>query len=45
VRNAKMTPAEAKVAVIQQDEPKQPRSTTGIIKHDYAAMSGAVFRK
>ena len=26
VRNAKLTPAEAKAAVIQQDEPKQPRS-------------------
>ena len=43
VRNAKMTPAEAKVAVIQQDEPKQPRSTR--IKHDYAAMTGRTFRK
>ena len=43
VRNAKMTPAEAKIAVIQKDEPKQPRSTR--ITHDYAAMSGAVFRK
>jgi hypothetical protein len=38
-----MTTAEAKVAVIQQDEPKQPRSSR--IKHDYAAMSGTVFRK
>jgi hypothetical protein len=38
-----MTPAEAKVAVIQQDEPKQPRSTR--IKHDYAAMTGRTFRK
>jgi hypothetical protein len=43
VKNAKMTPAEAKIAVIQKDEPKQPRSTR--IKHDYAAMSGTVFRK
>ena len=38
-----MTPAEAKVAVIQKDEPKQPKSTR--ITQDYAAMSGAVFRK
>ena len=26
VRNAKMTPAEAKAAVVQQDEPKQKRT-------------------
>ena len=26
VRNAKMTPAEAKAAVLQQDEPKQKRA-------------------
>ncbi len=38
VRNAKMTPAEAKVAVIQQ----QPRRRT---THDYAALSGMKFRK
>jgi hypothetical protein len=43
VRNAKMTPAEAKEAVIQQDEPKQPRSSR--IKSDYVAMNGTVFRK
>ena len=41
VRNANMTPDEAKAAVIQQDEPKQPRSR---IKHDYATMSGKIFR-
>jgi hypothetical protein len=40
-----MTPAEAKVAVIQywQEEPKQPRSS--IIAHDYAAMPGKKIRK
>jgi hypothetical protein len=43
VRNAKMPPAEAKVAVIQQDEPKKPRSSR--ITHDYAAMTGKTFRK
>ena len=37
-----MTPAEAKAAVIQQDGPKQPRSSR--IKHDYASMSGTRFR-
>ena len=42
VRNARMTPIEAKAAVLQQDEPKQPRS--GRITHDYAAMSGKVFK-
>ena len=34
VRNAKMTPAEAKAAVVQQDEPKKPTVGKGFLKYD-----------
>ena len=34
VRNAKMSPAEAKAAVIQQYEPKQPRAGKEVLKFD-----------
>ncbi len=39
----KMTPAEEQNAVIQEKEPRQPRSSR--ITHDYAAMSGKKLRK
>ena len=41
VRNAKMTPDEAKAAALQQDEPKKQRAKT---THDYAKLSGTNFR-
>ena len=34
VRNAKMTPTEAKQAVLQQDEPKQKRTIKKVVKMD-----------
>ena len=34
VRNAKMTPEEAKAAVVKKDEPKQPRAGRGVLKFE-----------
>ena len=34
VRNAKMTPEEAKAAVKVQDAPRQPRAGRGVLKFD-----------
>jgi hypothetical protein len=34
VRNAKMTPDEAKAAVVKKDEPKQQRAGKGVLKFD-----------
>ena len=34
VRNAKMTPEQAKAAVVKKDEPKQPRAGRGVLKFD-----------